>query len=349
MQPDFLCALYAGKYTAQIRFIKKRRAGRNSFDSPELRFYSKRTTAHLIQRGETVSQTVSKQTIRKIALSVSASVLMLAAPATWAQTVTVAVAANFQGALNQLIDAYALAGLPYSGTSFTVTSGATGDFQTAIGTALSSPGGTTPYDLFFAADDTTPAALRTSYSSVVQVPFRYAEGKLILWSKYGANVSSSGSGGFPSPASYAYANGQVAIANPTTAPYGTAAQQVLTRVNGITYPSGSYDAKFTQYSTIGTTYNAVNASTGATAYPNMGFVAKSQVCNGAGAVRSLTGSYFEYTPATVNGNPPHDRLLQDAVAIRGRSGSSNAAVDAFIAYLASTDARNIILNNCYVL
>ncbi len=294
---------------------------------------------------------MAKQMIKKIALSVSATVLMLAAPVTWAQSVTVAVAANFQGALNQLIDAYSLAGLPYSGTTFTVTSGATGDFQTTISTALSSPGGTTPYDLFFAADDTTPAALRSSYPAVVQTPFRYAEGKLILWSKNGPNVSSSGSGGFPNPASYAYANGQVAIANPTTAPYGTAAQQTLSRVGGIAYLGGAYDAKFAQYATIGTTYNAVNASSGPTSYPNMGFVAKSQLCDSnTGAIRtSLVGTYFEYTPATVNGNPPHDRILQDAIAIRGRSGSSNAAVDAFIAFLASTDGRTIIQKNCYLL
>lgn len=287
--------------------------------------------------------------VKKIALGISASALMLGAAPVWAQNVNVAVAANFQGALTQLLSAYSISGLPNSGTTFTVTSGATGDFQTAIGNALSTSGGTTPYDLFFAADDTTPAALRTSYPSVVQTPFRYAEGKLILWSKFGPNVSASGSAGFTNPASYAYANGQVAIANPTTAPYGTAAKQVLARVNAITYPGGAYDAKFTQYSTIGTTYTALNASTSATTYPNIGFVAKSQVCNGSGAVRSLTGTYFEYAPATVNGNPPHDRLLQDAVAIRGRSGSSSAAVDEFISFIASSTGRTIILNNCYIL
>ncbi|SFP36655.1 substrate-binding domain-containing protein [Variovorax sp. 770b2] len=291
-----------------------------------------------------------KLSIKKIALGVSASALMLGSSATWAQSINVAVAANFQGAMVQLVNAFGASGLPFSSSSFTVTYGATGDFQTAIGTALSAPGGTTPYDLFFAADDTTPAALRAAYSSVVQVPFRYAEGKLILWSKFGPNVSASGSAGFPNPASYAYANGQVAIANTVTAPYGTAAKQVLSRVNGIAYPGGAYDAKFSQYTTIGTTYTAVNASSSATTYPNMGFVAKSQVCNGSGAINPLlTGTYFEYTPATVNGNPPHDRLLQDAAAIRGRPGSTNAAVDAFIAYVGSTAGRTIIQNNCYIL
>jgi len=293
---------------------------------------------------------VKRLPVKKIALSVSASVLMLGTSATWAQSTTVAVAANFQGAMVQLVNAFGASGLPFSGSSFTVTYGATGDFQTAINTALAAPGGTTPYDLFFAADDTTPAALRTGHPTVVQVPFRYAEGKLILWSKYGPNVSTSGSSGFTNPASYAYANGQVAIANPVTAPYGTAAQQVLSRVNAITYPGGAYDAKFAQYTTIGTTYTAVNASTSATTYPNVGFVAKSQLCDSStGAIRTpLTGTYFEYTPATVNGNPPHDRLLQDAVAIRGRAGSTNAAVDAFIAYVGSTAGRAIILKNCYI-
>ncbi|WP_022979625.1 substrate-binding domain-containing protein [Ideonella sp. B508-1] len=284
-------------------------------------------------------------------LGVSVVALALGASAAQAATVKVAVAANFLAPLNALVTAYKAAGRSYSSSTFTVTSGATGDLASAISSAVTS-GGSTPYDLFFAADDTTPASLASTLSSygVVQTPYFYAQGKLVLWSKYGPDVSTAGYAGFPSPAGYAYANGQVAIANPGTAPYGTAAQQVMARVTGITYPGGSYDAKFSQYSTITATYNAVNASTGTTSYPNLGFVAKSLLCDAStGAIRSpLTGSYFEYTPSSVDGGAPHDRLLQNAVAIRGRSGASDAAVDDFSAYVQTAAAKTIIQSYCYL-
>jgi len=275
--------------------------------------------------------------------------LGVAAPSLWAATITVAVAANFLAPLNKLIANYQAAGRTYSSSTFTVTSGATGDLAANVTTALAA-GGNTPYDLFFSADDETPAALYAAYPSVVQTPYFYAQGKLLLWSKFGPNVSKTGYAGFPSPSSYSYASGQVAIANPATAPYGLAAQQVLARVNGITYPSGAYDAKFHQYSTITSTFNAINASTSATSYPNMGFIAKSLVCNPATATINTTlypGTYFEYTPATVDGNAPHDKLLQNAAAIRGRVGASAAAVDDFSAYVQSTAGKAVITSYCY--
>lgn len=272
-----------------------------------------------------------------------------AAMSTQAATVTVAVAANFTTPLNAMITAYKAAGRTYSSSTFTVTSGATADLASAISTAVAA-GNATPYDLFFSADDTTPAALYASYPSVVLAPYFYAQGKLVLWSKYGPNVSASGYAGFPSPTSYSYGTGQVAIANPSTAPYGTAAQQVLSRLLGITYPGGSYDTKFSQYSTITATSNAVAASTGASSYPNMGFVAKSSICDPTTAAISTayTGTFFEYTPASVSGNAPHDKILQDAVAIRGRSGASAAAVDDFSAYVQSAAGKAILANYCYL-
>jgi molybdate transport system substrate-binding protein len=273
-----------------------------------------------------------------------------AALSSQAATVTVAVAANFTTPLNALIAAYYNAGLTYShSSSFSVTSGATADLASAISTAVAA-GNATPYDLFFSADDTTPAALYASYPSVVLAPYFYAQGKLVLWSKYGPNVSSSGYAGFPSPSSYSYGTGQVAIANPSTAPYGTAAQQVLSRLLGITYPGGAYDSKFSQYSTITATSNAVAASTGATSYPNMGFVAKSSICDPTTAAISTAyiGTFYEYTPASVSGNAPHDKILQDAVAIRGRSGASAAAVDEFSAYVQSAAGKAILANYCYL-
>lgn len=274
----------------------------------------------------------------------------LAAPAgAQAQTtIKVAVAANFKDTLDALVAAYQDAGYTYSNSTFTITSGATGDLQSAISTALTAGTGT-PYDLFLAANQAAPVALRASYSTYVGVPFFYAEGKLVLWSKYGPNVSSTGYAGFPSPSSYTYASGQVAIANPSTAPYGAAAQQVLSRVHSITYPGGSYDTIFTQYSTIGQTYTGVNSSTASTTYPNMGFIAKSQICDGtSGSIKTtLVGNYYVYTPSSTTGGAPHDRILQYGVAVTGRSGADANAVTEFISYMQSSAGLAIIANYCY--
>jgi len=283
----------------------------------------------------------------KILLAAGLVAAGLYTPAASAQNIKLAVAANFATPLNDLITAYQTAGWTYSASaSFTVTSGATATLAGNISTALAA-NSSTPYDILFSADDTTPIALHASYPSAVQSPFFYAEGKLVLWSK-GPNVSASGYAGFPPSASYSYANGQVAIADPNTAPYGTAAQQVLARVNGITYPNGAYDVKFTQYSTIGTTASAVNNAS-STSTPNMGFIHKSYLCNGTtGAYKSnISGSYYEYTPATVAGNPPHDRILQDAVVILGGSGSTTDAINDFAAYVVSTAGKAVIANWCY--
>ena len=263
-------------------------------------------------------------------------------------TIKVAVAANFKDTLNTLITAYQGSGATYADSLFTVISGATGDFQTAISSGLSSGTGT-PYDLFLSANQAAPVDLRTAYPAYVGVPFFYAEGKLVLWSKYGPNVSLAGYAGFPSPSTYSYANGQVAIANPSTAPYGAAAQQVLSRVAGITYPGGTQSAIFTQYSTIGLTYSGVDASSSSSTYPDMGFIAKSQICDGSsGNIKStLTGTYYVYTPSSTTGGAPHDRILQYGTAISGRSGADANAVADFVAYLRTTPALAIIANYCY--
>lgn len=263
-------------------------------------------------------------------------------------TVKVAVAANFKDTLAKLVSGYKASGATYANSTFNVTSGATGDFQSAISSGISAGTGT-PYDLFLSANEAAPVALRAGYPAYVGVPFFYAEGKLVLWSKYGPNVSTAGYAGFPSLPSYSYANGQVAIANPGTAPYGAAAQQVLSRVAGITYPGGGHDAIFTQYSTIGLTFSGVDASTSSTTYPDMGFIAKSQICDGtSGSIKSgLTGTYYVYTPSSTTGGAPHDRILQYGVAVSGRSGADANAVADFVSYLHTSEAVAIISNYCY--
>ncbi|WP_176256897.1 molybdate ABC transporter substrate-binding protein [Derxia lacustris] len=256
-------------------------------------------------------------------------------------TINVAVAANFVDTLNNLITAYGSAGYTYSGANFTITSGATATLASNISTALNASN-PTPYDLFFAADDTTPAALDASYTAV-QTPWFYAQGKLVLWSKNGPNVT-SGLGTITG-----YSAGQIAIANPSTAPYGKAAQEVLSRLHSITYPGGSYDAKFTQYTTIGTTYTAVNTSSpGGTA--SLGFVAKSQLCNGtSGAYKTgLAGTWHEYSPTTTVGGNDHEKILQHAVAITGRPGANASAVTDFSNFVTSTAGKAIIANWCYL-
>lgn len=72
-----------------------------------------------------------------------------------------------------------------------------------------------PFDLFLSADQARPAALAAEGYGTAQT---YALGRLVLWSATPGRVTGAGS----------LMDGPMAIANPALAPYGTAAQEVLT-------------------------------------------------------------------------------------------------------------------------
>lgn len=239
------------------------------------------------------------------------------------ETINVAVAANFNGALTSIASAYYTA----TGNTVNFTSGATSNLEQDIINGA----GDSDYDLFLAANSAAPADLYNNHLALVYsagspavyaTPFTYAKGALELWSNGAVDVSS----GLPG-------SGSIAIANPSTAPYGYAASQVLTG----TYSMSLSDPRITQYADIGLTYEAIR--TGA---KNMGFVARSQICTGGTFPNGTHYSYTSgYTPIVQNGIK---------LARASRSSAETTALNDFVSYLTSNStALGIITNFCYAL
>lgn len=238
------------------------------------------------------------------------------------EDVKVAIAANFVNAMTEITAAYNTA----TGNNVTFDSGATANLEATIIAGA----GDSDYDLFLAANSAAPADLYSNhltlvYSSgtpaVYATPFTYAQGGLELWSKT-VDVSA----GLP-------ATGDMAIANPSTAPYGLAASQVLSGTYGITLPN----ARVTQYNDINLTYNAVNTG----AQP-MGWVARSQICTNGTFPTGYHHSYDSgYTAIVQNGIK---------LARASRSPAETAVLNDFVNYLTTnTSARATITKYCYAL
>jgi molybdate transport system substrate-binding protein len=266
------------------------------------------------------------------------TLLMSSSFAAHAQTISVGVAANFAGPLTDIIAAFQAA---YGGATVTMTQKSTGALQADI-----IAGGTSgPYDLFLAANQTSPAYLVSSYPTLVtpypsgNYPFHYATGSLVLWSNDSTvNINS----GLPYPLTTNFV-----IASPSAAPYGYAAMQVLNSspwslglTTSTTFPAGYVYAD----SNIDTTFLDVNAKN----YP-YGFVAKSQVCSNDGSGETYIGtSHHEYLYN--DASHPYDELVQFGVEITrsARTSAQTTVLNNFVDYLlSSADAKAIIEAYCY--
>lgn len=126
----------------------------------------------------------------------------------------IAVAANFTDTTRDLIVAFAEA----TGLKAVASYGSTGKLYAQIDNGA-------PFDVFLAADSRRPELLEENGQGVAGTRFTYARGKLALWSPE--------PGTFEDPKIWLTSGGfaRLAIANPKTAPYGLAAQEVLTKLN----------------------------------------------------------------------------------------------------------------------
>ncbi|MFO1417203.1 MAG: molybdate ABC transporter substrate-binding protein [Methylotetracoccus sp.] len=168
-----------------------------------------------------------------------------------AETVQVAVAANFAGPMEKIAQAFEAS----TGHKAALSSGATGKFFTQIQNGA-------PFEVLLSADAATPKKLEKEGLAVPGTTFTYAIGKLVLWSSRPAYVDNDGKilkgGNFK----------HIALANPKTAPYGAAAVEVMNRL-------GLYktlEPKFVQGENIAQTHQFI-----ATGNAELGFVALSQV------------------------------------------------------------------------
>jgi molybdate transport system substrate-binding protein len=218
-----------------------------------------------------------------------------------ADEVKVAVAANFTDAVKEIGALFEKA----TGHKAVFSFGPTGGLYNQITQAA-------PFEVFLAADQATPAKAVAKKHAVAGTAFTYATGKLVLYSKADGltlGEQSLKEGKFA----------KIAIANPKTAPYGTAAVEVMQKL-------GVYDAlreKIVEGNNIAQALQFVD-----TANAEVGFVAFAQVALKASGSRWVVPEKM------------HKTIAQDAVLLK--TGASNDAAKAFLAFLKGPEARKVI-------
>jgi molybdate transport system substrate-binding protein len=243
---------------------------------------------------------------------VIALVTSLATVSVLAGEVQVAVAANFTAPTQVIAADFE----KDTGNKVVASFGATGQFYAQIKNGA-------PFEVFLAADDTTPAKLESEGQIVAGSCFTYAIGALALWSATDGYVDPNGDVLKRNEFKH------IAIANPKTAPYGLAATQVLDKL-GLTQAVAS---KIVEGQNISQAQQFV-----ATGNAELGFVALSQIYKNG----KVTQGSAWLVPESL-----HEPIRQDAVILS--KGSTNPAAQAFIEYLKGPKAAEVIKSFGYKL
>ena len=229
-----------------------------------------------------------------------------------ADEVQVAVAANFTAPMQQIATLFE----KDTGHKATLAFGATGKFYAQIINGA-------PFEILLAADDETPARLEKDGQGVAGSRFTYAIGTLVLWSANPTLVDAKGeilkTGDFK----------HLALANPKTASYGTAAVEALSKLGLL----ASLQPRFVQGENISQTQQFIMSGNA-----QLGFVALSQVFKDG----KMTGGSAWIVPANL-----YQPIQQDAVLLS--KGKDKPAASALLAYLKSEKARAIIKSYGYEL
>ncbi|MBD8494909.1 molybdate ABC transporter substrate-binding protein [Pseudomonas syringae] len=253
--------------------------------------------------------------MRALPLSLICNSLVITAT-TWAafpayaDEVQVAVAANFTAPIQALAKDFE----QDTGHTLVASFGATGQLYTQIKNGA-------PFEVFLAADDTTPARLEQEGDTVKGSRFTYAVGTLALWSAKEGYVDAKGD--ILKSDTWQH----LSIANPRTAPYGLAATQVLEKM-GLTAATRS---RLVEGQSITQAWQFVS-----TGNAELGFVALSQIYKDG---RISSGSAWQ-VPAEW-----HDPIRQDAVLLN--KGKDNPAAAALIDYLKEPWAVGVIKSYGY--
>ena len=248
--------------------------------------------------------------IRLPHMAVSALASLITLNSAWAGEVQVAVAANFTAPIQAIAQDFE----KDTGHTLVAAYGATGQFYAQIKNGA-------PFEVFLAADDSTPAKLEQEKAIVPGSRFTYAIGTLALWSAKPGYVDDKGE--ILKQNTFQH----LAIANPKTAPYGLAATQVLDKLK----LTEATQAKWVEGQNITQAYQFVS-----TGNAELGFVALSQIYKD-GKVQS--GSAW-IVPAQL-----HEPIRQDAVILD--KGKDNPAAKALVEYLKGPKAAAVIKSYGY--
>lgn len=229
-----------------------------------------------------------------------------------ADDVQVAVASNFTAPVQALAPGFEKA----TGHTLVASFGATGQFYAQIKNGA-------PFQVFLAADDSTPAKLESEGEIAPGSRFTYAIGKLALWSPKDDYVDEKGD--VLKQNTFAH----LSIANPKTAPYGLAATQTLEKL-GLTE---MLKGKIVEGTNITQAFQFVSSGNA-----ELGFVALSQIFKDG----KVTEGSAWMVPEGM-----YDPIRQDAVILKG--AANDAAAKAFVDYLKTPEAAKIIESFGYTL
>jgi molybdate transport system substrate-binding protein len=239
--------------------------------------------------------------LRLLVAILAGTVAAFASGAAPAADTNVAVAANFTEPAKEIARLFE----SRTGHKAILSFGATGQFYVQISQAA-------PFQVFLSADQSTAKKLVDDGLAVADSLFTYAVGKIVLFSTDAGLVKGE------QTLRDAPFN-KIAIANPETAPYGTAAVEAMKSL-------GIYDklaGRIVQGSNISQAFQFVD-----TGNAEIGFVALSQVIGRPGGSRWIVPANL-YTP-----------IRQDAVLLN--NGAGNPAARDFIAFLKGPDAAAVI-------
>ncbi len=256
-------------------------------------------------------QPVRQESVRLNSLLLAMAMLLMATitRTACAEEVSIAVAANFTDATRQLIPLFEQS----TGHTTRVSYGSTGKLYAQIEHGA-------PFEVFLAADTERPRKAEQSGLAVPGSRFVYARGKLAFWSAR-EDLFSDGEA-FLKSGEFRH----IALANPKTAPYGQAAQQVLEQL-------GVWDdlqSQLVRGDSIAQTFQFT-----VTGNADAGFVALSQVRawqQPGGSLWIIPQDY--YAP-----------IAQSAVLLK--KGTDNPAAQAFIDFLRGDAARDVIASYGY--
>lgn len=188
--------------------------------------------------------------------------------------------------------------------------GASGRFVTQIENGA-------PYDVFLSADQIRPGALIADKLAVDGTAFTYAVGRLVFWSTDPAHPAGE-------QALRDWSSGKLAICNPDAAPYGRAALEALTALG--------LETTLRPHLVVGADVAQAFSFVSSGSAP-AGFVALSQLHDRTDGSRWLVPQAL-YSP-----------IRQDAVLLV--HGAGNPAARAFLAFLKSAPAREVIVRYGY--
>jgi molybdate transport system substrate-binding protein len=220
-----------------------------------------------------------------------------------AEEIYVAVAANFTATSKAITEIFEKA----TGHQVKLSFGATGKFYAQIMNGA-------PFQVFLAADAIHPQKLSQNGEGIADTLFTYATGKLVLWS-------------LQENPEKIFKNQQftkLAIANPETAPYGTAAVEALKNMK----LWESVESKIVKGDNISQTQQFI-----ATGNAEIGFISLAQA--------TQSGHLWEvpqelYTP-----------LRQQAILLK--KGAESPAAKAFLEFLKTPPATSLITKAGYTL